>query len=166
MTGKTFGWAKGTDCTFAIDTIRHYAGWADKIQGKTIETSEAKLIYTRHEPVGVCGQIIPWNFPILMLAWKLGPALATGNAVVLKPSEFTPLSALYMAELIREAGFPPGVVNIVVGYGNTVGEAISHHMDIQKVKFLSLPRGNRLSELLDCLHWQYARWPEGHGGCC
>ncbi|KAJ3567217.1 hypothetical protein NP233_g6504 [Leucocoprinus birnbaumii] len=133
--GKTFGWARGVDVTFSIDTIKHYAGWADKNFGQVMETDEKKLAYTRHEPIGVVGQIIPWNFPLLMLAWKLGPALATGNAVVLKPSEFTPLTAIRMCGLIKEAGFPAGAVNIVTGYGNTAGSAISSHMKIDKVAF-------------------------------
>ncbi|KAI0791844.1 aldehyde dehydrogenase [Abortiporus biennis] len=133
--GNTFSWAKKVDVQDAVDIIRYYAGWADKIHGSTIETTEDKLVYVRNEPVGVVGQIIPWNFPIMMIAWKLGPALATGNTVVLKPSELTPLTALRMAELINEAGFPLGVVNIVIGYGNTVGQAISEHMDIEKVAF-------------------------------
>ncbi|TRM69553.1 aldehyde dehydrogenase domain-containing protein [Schizophyllum amplum] len=133
--GKTFNWAKLVDVAFATQTIKYYAGWADKIQGKVIETDESKLTYTRHEPIGVVGQIIPWNFPLLMMAWKIGPALATGNTIVLKPSEFTPLTALRMGSLIREAGFPPGVVNILVGYGSTVGAAIAAHMDIHKIAF-------------------------------
>ncbi|KAJ7673987.1 aldehyde dehydrogenase domain-containing protein [Mycena polygramma] len=133
--GKTFNWAKNVDVAFATQTIKYYAGWADKISGQTIETDEKKLIYTRHEPIGVVGQIIPWNFPILMLTWKLAPALATGNTIVLKPSEFTPMTALRMCSLIKEAGFPPGVVNVVTGYGQTVGQAIAEHMDIQKVAF-------------------------------
>ncbi|EMD41318.1 hypothetical protein CERSUDRAFT_78973 [Gelatoporia subvermispora B] len=133
--GKTFNWAKNADLGLCIDTIRYYAGWADKIHGSTIETSEDKLNYTRHEPIGVVGQIIPWNFPLMMVCWKIGPALATGNAIVLKPSEFTPLTALLTAKLIDEAGFPPGVVNIVNGYGSTVGQAIAEHMHIEKVAF-------------------------------
>ncbi|KAF8125533.1 aldehyde dehydrogenase domain-containing protein [Mycena galopus ATCC 62051] len=133
--GKTFTWAKNVDVAFATATIKYYAGWADKISGQTIETDEKKLIYTRHEPIGVVGQIIPWNFPLLMFSWKVGPALATGNAIVLKPSEFTPLTALYMCSLIKEAGFPPGSVNVLAGYGPTVGQAIAEHMDIQKVAF-------------------------------
>ncbi|KAI1794460.1 aldehyde dehydrogenase [Ganoderma leucocontextum] len=133
--GKTFIWAKRTDVSHSINCIRYYAGWADKILGQTIETSEAKLAYTRHEPIGVVGQIIPWNFPLLMMVWKIGPALATGCAVVLKPSEFTPLSALYMAKLIDQAGFPAGSFNLVNGYGHTVGQAISEHMNIEKVAF-------------------------------
>ncbi|TFK33766.1 aldehyde dehydrogenase domain-containing protein [Crucibulum laeve] len=133
--GKTFGWAYAVDVTFSTDTIKYFAGWADKITGQTIETSQDKFAYTRHEPIGVVGQIIPWNFPLLMWAWKVGPALATGNCIVLKPSEFTPLTAIRMCGLIEEAGFPPGVVNIVTGYGNTVGAAISSHMKIEKVAF-------------------------------
>ncbi|KIY72609.1 aldehyde dehydrogenase [Cylindrobasidium torrendii FP15055 ss-10] len=133
--GKTFAWAKGTDVSFAIGTIKYYAGWADKVMGSVIETDERKLAYTRHEPIGVVGQIIPWNFPLLMFAWKIGPALATGNTIIMKPSEFTPLTAIRMCSLIVEAGFPPGVVNVVTGYGQTVGNAISSHMDIEKVAF-------------------------------
>jgi aldehyde dehydrogenase (NAD+) len=133
--GKTFGWARGTDTAASIGTLKYYAGWADKLSGQVIETDENKLAYTRHEPIGVVGQIIPWNFPLLMFAWKLGPALATGNTIVIKPSEFTPLTAIRMGSLINEAGFPPGVVNIVTGYGQTVGNAISSHMQIDKVAF-------------------------------
>jgi len=133
--GKTFNWAKNVDVGFSIATIRYYAGWSDKIHGKTFDTDTKKVVYTMHEPFGVVGQIIPWNFPLLMAAWKLGPALATGNTIVLKPSEFTPLTAMMMAELIHAAGFPPGVVNIVTGYGPTVGQAISEHMGIEKVAF-------------------------------
>lgn len=90
--------------------------------------------YTRHEPVGVCAQIIPWNFPLLMMAWKLGPALATGNTIVLKPAEQTSLTALYVAQLIKEAGFPPGVINVLPGYGDA-GAALSNHRDVDKVAF-------------------------------
>ncbi|XP_059155320.1 aldehyde dehydrogenase, mitochondrial-like [Physella acuta] len=123
------------DVSASINLFNYYAGWCDKICGKTIPVDGNYFTYTRHEPVGVCGQIIPWNYPLAMLAWKLGPALACGNTVVLKPSELTPLSALYCARLFKEAGFPPGVVNIVPGYGNTAGEAIARHMDIDKVAF-------------------------------
>ncbi|KAF8872539.1 aldehyde dehydrogenase domain-containing protein [Infundibulicybe gibba] len=133
--GKTFAWADKADVTSSMEVIKYYAGWADKITGQTLETTEKKMIYTRHEPLGVVGQIIPWNFPLLMLTWKVGPALATGNAIVLKPSEFTPLTAIRMCGLIQEAGFPPGVVNVITGYGNTVGAAISSHMKIEKVAF-------------------------------
>jgi phenylacetaldehyde dehydrogenase len=117
------------------------SGWATKIEGNTIPISVpyaagAKfLAYTLREPVGVVGQIIPWNFPLLMAAWKLGPALATGNTVVLKPAEQTPLTALRLGELLQEAGFPDGVVNIVPGYGETAGAALAAHPDVDKVAF-------------------------------
>ncbi|KAN0134742.1 Aldehyde dehydrogenase domain containing protein [Lactarius tabidus] len=133
--GKTFANSKNIDLVMAVATLNYYAGWADKMHGQVIETDETKFAYTRHEPFGVVGQIIPWNFPLLMLSWKLGPALATGNCIVLKPSEFTPLTALRMCTLISEVGFPPGVVNIIPGYGNTVGQAISSHMGIDKIAF-------------------------------
>ncbi|MFN6500502.1 MAG: aldehyde dehydrogenase family protein [Nostoc sp. DedQUE01] len=123
------------DLGLVIACYRYYAGWADKVQGKTIPINGPYFCYTRHEPVGVVGQIIPWNFPLLMQAWKLAPALATGNTVVMKTAEQTPLSALRVGELIVEAGFPPGVVNILSGYGPTAGAAISRHMDVDKVAF-------------------------------
>jgi aldehyde dehydrogenase (NAD+) len=123
------------DLRLVIACYRYYAGWADKVQGKTIPINGPYFCYTRHEPVGVVGQIIPWNFPLLMQAWKLAPALATGNTVVMKTAEQTPLSALRVGELIIEAGFPPGVVNLLSGYGPTAGAAISRHMDIDKVAF-------------------------------
>ncbi|KAH6897921.1 aldehyde dehydrogenase [Coprinopsis sp. MPI-PUGE-AT-0042] len=133
--GKTFKLARRVDIPFSIEVLRYYAGWADKITGQTLETDENKFAYTRHEPIGVVGQIIPWNVPLMMFIWKIGPALATGNTVVIKPSELTPLTALRMCTIFREAGLPNGVVNVVTGYGNTVGEAISSHMDIGKVAF-------------------------------
>nr|BAV14020.1 aldehyde dehydrogenase [Pholiota microspora] len=132
--GKVFANAKAGDVGGAIATIRYYAGWADKIQGKTIEV-HSKFTYTRHEPYGAIGQIVPWNFPLFMVSWKLGPALATGNTIVLKPSELTPLTALKVGDLIVEAGFPPGVVNIVNGYGSVVGQAITEHPRLRKVAF-------------------------------
>jgi aldehyde dehydrogenase (NAD+) len=133
--GKPYRVAKAADLPLSIACYRYYAGWADKIQGKTIPIGGNYFCYTRHEPVGVVGQIIPWNFPLLMQAWKLGPALAAGNTVVLKPAEQTPLSALRVGELIIEAGFPPGVVNILPGYGPTAGAAIAWHHDVDKVAF-------------------------------
>ncbi|WP_254172895.1 aldehyde dehydrogenase family protein [Planktothrix pseudagardhii] len=133
--GKPFTDSLNIDLPLVIACYRYYAGWADKIQGKTIPINGSYFCYTRHEPIGVVGQIIPWNFPLLMQAWKLAPALATGNTVVLKTAEQTPLSALRIGELIVEAGFPPGVVNILSGYGPTAGAAISHHNDIDKVAF-------------------------------
>ncbi|KAF5309762.1 hypothetical protein D9611_013578 [Ephemerocybe angulata] len=133
--GKVYANAKHVDVTGTVTALRYYAGWADKIHGKTIETGENKLAYTRHEPYGVVGSIIPWNFPLNMLAWKIAPAMACGNTVVLKPSEITPLTALRLADLVNEAGFPPGTLNIVNGYGSSVGQAISEHMQIDKVAF-------------------------------
>eukprot|EP01027_Heterolobosea_sp_BB2_P006902 GEZU01010340.1.p1 GENE.GEZU01010340.1~~GEZU01010340.1.p1 ORF type:complete len:384 (-),score=167.56 GEZU01010340.1:605-1756(-) len=123
---------------------RYYAGWADKLQGKTIPVNGNYFSYTRHEPVGVVGQIIPWNFPLLMQAWKLGPALAAGCTVVMKPAEQTPLTALRVGELIIEAGFPPGVVNILPGYGPTAGQAIARHMDVDKIAFTGSTEVGRL----------------------
>ncbi|KAF3886001.1 MULTISPECIES: aldehyde dehydrogenase family protein [Nostocales] len=133
--GKPISESMNADLPLVIACYRYFAGWADKVQGKTIPINGPYFCYTRHEPVGVVGQIIPWNFPLLMQAWKLGPALATGNTVVMKTAEQTPLSALRLGELMIEAGFPPGVVNILSGYGPTAGAAISHHMDIDKVAF-------------------------------
>jgi aldehyde dehydrogenase (NAD+) len=133
--GKPYSMAKAADLPLSIACYRYYAGWADKVQGKTIPVAGDYFCYTRLEPVGVVGQIIPWNFPLLMQAWKLAPALATGNTVVMKPAEQTPLTALRVAELITEAGFPDGVVNILPGYGPTAGAAIARHMDIDKVAF-------------------------------
>jgi aldehyde dehydrogenase (NAD+) len=133
--GKPRHVAQAADLPLVIACYRYYAGWADKIQGKTIPVAGDYFCYTRHEPVGVVGQIIPWNFPLLMQAWKLGPALACGNTVVLKVAEQTPLSALRVGELIVEAGFPEGVVNILPGYGPTAGAAIASHMDVDKVAF-------------------------------
>lgn len=133
--GKPIADSRAADLPLAIDCFRYYAGWADKIEGKTIPINGPYMCYTRHEPVGVVGQIIPWNFPLLMAAWKLGPALASGCTVVLKPAEQTPLTALRLGELAMEAGLPEGVLNILPGYGETAGAAISRHMDIDKVAF-------------------------------
>ncbi|MGB3637397.1 MAG: aldehyde dehydrogenase family protein, partial [Rivularia sp. (in: cyanobacteria)] len=132
--GKTLKDAYG-DLNLVLRCYRYYAGWADKVHGKTIPINGPYLCYTRREPVGVVGQIIPWNFPLLMQAWKLSPALATGNTVVMKTAEQTPLSALRVGELIVEAGFPPGVVNILSGYGPTAGAAIASHMNVDKLAF-------------------------------
>jgi aldehyde dehydrogenase (NAD+) len=133
--GKPFAIAKAVDVQKTVACYRYFAGWADKVHGKTIPIDGEFLCYTRHEPLGVVGQIVPWNFPMLMMAWKLAPALATGNTVILKPAEQTPLSALRIGELIVEAGFPEGVVNVLPGFGPTAGAAIARHMDIDKVAF-------------------------------
>src|ERR1700722_10976790 len=133
--GKPISDSLNADLPLTIACYRYYAGWTDKIHGKTIPVNGPYFCYTRHEPVGVVGQIIPWNFPLLMQSWKLGPALACGCTVVMKPAEQTPLGALRVGELIMEAGFPPGVVNLLPGYGPTAGQAISRHMGIDKVAF-------------------------------
>jgi len=133
--GKPYNVAFAADVALSVACYRYYAGWADKNHGKTIPIAGDHLCYTRHEPVGVCGQIIPWNFPLLMQAWKYAPALAMGNTVVMKPAEQTPLTALYIAQLTKEAGFPDGVVNMVPGYGPTAGAAIAQHGDVDKVAF-------------------------------
>ena len=139
--GKPVAVARGADVPLAADCLRYYAGWATKVEGETIPVSVpfapgARFFnYTLREPVGVVGQIIPWNFPLLMAAWKLGPALAAGCTVVLKPAEQTPLSALRLGELIQEVGFPDGVVNIVTGFGETAGAALAAHPGVDKIAF-------------------------------
>jgi len=134
--GKPLSIAKVADVPLSVDMFRYMAGWATKIEGNTIPISAGKYFaYTLREPIGVVGQIIPWNFPLLMAAWKLGPALATGCTIVLKPAEQTPLSALRLGELVMEAGFPEGVVNIIPGYGETAGAALVAHPDVDKVAF-------------------------------
>ncbi|KAI0007487.1 aldehyde dehydrogenase [Xylariaceae sp. FL0662B] len=132
--GKPFGDSLG-DLQEVIDTFRYYAGYADKIHGETIPTTSQKFAYTLKQPIGVCAQIIPWNYPLGMAAWKLGPALACGNTVILKPAEQTPLSILFFATLVIEAGFPPGVVNITNGYGKDAGETLASHLGIDKIAF-------------------------------
>src|SRR6202044_761625 len=137
--GKPLKIARVADLPLAVDHFRYYAGWSTKIEGNTINLGLQKQgkfhAYTVREPVGVVGQIIPWNFPLLMAAWKLAPALATGCTVVLKAAEQTPMSAMRLAELFQEAGFPPGVVNILTGFGETAGAAIAAHPDVDKVAF-------------------------------
>ncbi len=133
--GKPVSDAKAADLPLVIDCLRYYAGFADKIHGETIPVRGNYFTYTRKEPVGVVGQIIPWNFPMLMAAWKWGPALATGCTIVMKPAEQTPLTCLRMAQLAQEAGFPNGVINVIPGFGPTAGGAIVKHRDIDKVAF-------------------------------
>jgi len=139
--GKPVDVARGADVPLAADLFHYMAGWATKIEGNTINISVPYMpganfhSYTLREPIGVVGQIIPWNFPLLMAAWKLGPALTTGNTVVLKPAEQTPLTALLLAQLIAEAGVPDGVVNVVTGFGETAGAALAAHEDVDKVAF-------------------------------
>lgn len=115
--------------------FEYFSGFADKIYGTTIDTNDGFFTYTRREPLGVCGQLIPFNFPILIWAWKVAPAIASGNTVVIKPSEYTPLSVLFVSKLLVQAGLPPGVVNIVPGFGPTTGKSIAIHPDVEKISF-------------------------------
>nr|CAD10505.1 aldehyde dehydrogenase [Polytomella sp. Pringsheim 198.80] len=133
--GKPLNISRIADVPLSVDHFRYYAGWADKIHGKTIPVDGPHMAYTLHEPLGVVGAIIPWNFPLLMAAWKLGPALAAGNTIVLKPAEQTPLSALLIAKLAAEVGFPEGVINVVTGFGPTVGGPLASHKLVDKTAF-------------------------------
>ena len=134
--GKPIKYSKASDVPLTADHFRYFAGWATKIEGETIPVSIPNMLtYTLREPLGVVGQIIPWNFPMQMAAWKMAPALAAGNTVILKPAEQTPLTALRIGELMCEAGFPDGVVNIVPGYGHTAGAALAAHLDVDKIAF-------------------------------
>src|SRR5260370_37498723 len=148
--GKPFAVARAADVPLSADMFHYMAGWATKIEGNTISISVPYMpganfhSYTLREPVGVVGQIIPWNFPLLMAAWKLGPALATGNTVVLKPAEQTPLTALLLSQLIAEAGIPDGVVNVITGFGETAGAALAAHNDVDKVAFTGSTEVGRL----------------------
>ena len=132
--GKALNMAK-VDIQLSIGCLRYYGGWADKIEGKVIERDTETFNFTRQEPIGVCAQIIPWNFPVMMWAWKIAPAVATGNTVVIKTAEQTPLGGLYAASLVKEAGFPPGVINVISGFGKIAGAALSAHMDVDKIAF-------------------------------
>ncbi|KAG2217141.1 hypothetical protein INT45_004596, partial [Circinella minor] len=142
--GKPFGFSYAVEIPLVLSQLRYFAGFCDKLHGKVIET-EGKLSYTVHEPIGVCAGIIPWNVGALMLAWKVAPAICCGNTIIVKTSELTPLSALKIAALVKEAGFPPGVINIITGYGPTAGDALSRHMKISKIAFTgSLPTGRAI----------------------
>ncbi|GAX62871.1 aldehyde dehydrogenase [Candidatus Scalindua japonica] len=133
--GKPISETTNADLPLVIDCLLYYAGWADKIHGETIPVRGEYFNYTTREPVGVVGQIVPWNFPLLMAAWKIAPALACGNTVVFKPAEQTPLTVLRLGEICQEAGLPDGVLNIVPGYGPTAGAALAEHMDVDKIAF-------------------------------
>ena len=142
--GKTLREGRG-DVPPSSDIFRYYAGFTTKIHGETIPVEGDYLCYTRREPVGVCGLIVPWNYPLLMACWKVAPALAAGNTVVLKPSEYTPLTALLLGEICQEVGVPDGVVNVVPGYGDAAGEALARHSDVDKIAFTgSLRTARRL----------------------
>ncbi|KAF4602177.1 aldehyde dehydrogenase (NAD(P)(+)) ald5 [Pleurotus pulmonarius] len=146
--GKPVKIARDFDIGDTIQCLRYYAGWADKIVGQTIEVdNKTKIAFTRHEPIGVCGQIIPWNYPINMWSWKVAPALACGCTIVMKPSEVTPLTALKLCELVKEAGFPPGVINTVPSLGSIGGAALAAHPDVDKVAFTgSTVTGRKIME--------------------
>src|SRR3982751_1268021 len=133
--GKPIRESQYVDLPQVVENFEYFAGYATKIEGETIPVPGQMFNYTLREPIGVCGQIIPWNFPLLMAAWKLAPALAAGNTIVLKPAEQTPVGAMELAKLIQEAGFPEGVVNIVPGYGETAGAALAAHPGIDKIAF-------------------------------
>ncbi|KAK6924873.1 Aldehyde dehydrogenase domain [Dillenia turbinata] len=133
--GKPHEQAAKAEIPMFARLFHYYAGWADKIHGLTVPADGNYHHQILHEPIGVAGQIIPWNFPLVMFAWKVGPALATGNTIVLKSAEQTPLTALYAAKLLHEAGLPPGVLNVVSGYGPTAGAALASHMDVDKLAF-------------------------------
>ncbi|KAL4639134.1 hypothetical protein ACB092_03G195900 [Castanea dentata] len=133
--GKPYEQAAKIEVPMLARLMRYYAGWADKIHGLTVPADGPYHVQTLHEPIGVAGQIIPWNFPLLMFGWKVGPALACGNTVVMKTAEQTPLSALLASKLLHEAGLPSGVLNVVSGFGPTAGAAIASHMDVDKLAF-------------------------------
>lgn len=134
-TGKPISDARNIDVAIVADTIEYYAGWANKVQGETIPVSGPFFNYTLREPLGVVGAIAAWNFPMVLASWKMSPALATGNTVIIKPAEQTPLSALRLGELCLEAGIPEGVVNVVPGFGPTAGAALVGHRDVDKITF-------------------------------
>ena len=145
ITGKTYHAARNEDVVGAISLLRYYAGWSDKIHGKVIDPNADKLAYVMREPIGVCGAIIPWNFPLVNMVTKVAPALAAGNTLIVKAAEQTPLSALYFANLVKEAGIPAGVVNVLNGTGREVGSAIAAHADIDMITFTgSTPTGKQI----------------------
>src|SRR5687767_2624568 len=134
--GRPVSVTQSVDVPLSAEHFRYYAGWVTKIEGATIPVSASGMMnYTVREPVGVCGLIVPWNYPLLMASWKIAPALAAGNCIILKPAEQTPLSALYLAQLFEEVGFPPGVFNVVTGFGETAGAALVEHPGVDKIGF-------------------------------
>ncbi|HBO5555612.1 TPA: aldehyde dehydrogenase family protein [Pseudomonas aeruginosa] len=146
-TGHPLRDSRNLDVPRTAACFRYFGGIADKLEGKVIPVDTGFLNYVQRKPIGVVGQIVPWNFPLMFTSWKLGPALAAGNTVVLKPSEITPLSTLRIAELIQEVGFPDGVVNIVPGYGSTAGQRLAEHPDVGKIAFTgSTLTGQRIVE--------------------
>uniref|UniRef100_A0A2P2L520 aldehyde dehydrogenase (NAD(+)) n=3 Tax=Rhizophora mucronata TaxID=61149 RepID=A0A2P2L520_RHIMU len=133
--GKPYEQSAKSEIPSLARLFRYYAGWADKIHGLTVPADGNYHVQTLHEPIGAVGQILPWNFPLILFAWKVGPALACGNTIVLKTAEQTPLTALYAAKLLHEAGLPSGVLNVVSGYGPTAGASLASHMDVDKISF-------------------------------
>lgn len=133
--GKPYYNGSQPEISAAIATMRYYAGWTDKIYGEMFPTDSSKLAFTKRGPIGVCGMIVPWNFPLLIAFWKIAPAIACGNTVVVKTSEFTPLSLLYCCKFVEEAGLPPGVINVISGYGKTTGSYLASHKLVDKVSF-------------------------------
>ncbi|KAF5449852.1 hypothetical protein F2P56_030255, partial [Juglans regia] len=133
--GKPYEQSAKLEVPMLTRLMRYYAGWADKIHGLTVPADGPYHVQTLHEPIGVAGQVIPWNFPLLMFGWKVGPALACGNTIVLKTAEQTPLSAIFAANLLHEAGLPPGVLNVISGFGPAAGAALASHMDVDKFAF-------------------------------
>ncbi|KAK7919915.1 Aldehyde dehydrogenase [Apiospora marii] len=143
--GKPFPSSMAQEGPHTVGCLRYYAGWADKLHGQAVPVSKNKFGYTLRQPLGVCAAVTPWNYPVTNAVWKLGPALATGNCVIMKPSEYTPLSALYLARLFREAGYPPGVVQVLNGSGRSTGEALVAHPGVDKVAFTgSTATGRRI----------------------
>ncbi len=146
-TGHPIRDTRGLDVPRTAATFRYFGGMADKIQGTIVPVEQGFLNYVTREPLGVVGQIVPWNFPVMFTSWKMGPALAAGNCVVMKPAELTPLSSLRIAELVRQVGFPPGVVNIVPGYGNIAGQYLAEHPGVQKIAFTgSTATGRKIAQ--------------------
>ena len=143
-TGKPISDATQVDVPLAIDTTRYYAEALDKVYGEIAPPTPGRLSYAVHEPLGVIGAIVPWNFPLHMAMWKVAPALAMGNSVVLKPAEQTPITAIRMAELALEAGLPPGVLNVVPGTGEAAGQALARHMDVDMIAFTGSAATGRL----------------------
>jgi aldehyde dehydrogenase (NAD+) len=147
-TGHPVRDTKGLDVPRTAVTYRYFGGMADKYEGSVIPVESGFLNYMLREPIGVVGQIVPWNFPLMFTSWKMAPALAAGNCVVLKPAELTPLSSLKVAELMAQVGFPPGVVNILPGFGNTAGQALAEHPDVAKIAFTgSTAVGKRIAQI-------------------
>lgn len=154
-----------TECWVHADNDRYYAGWSDKIVGELHRFAPSKHGYTIHEPLGVCAGVIPFNYPLGMLSWKLAPAIACGNVIIIKPAEQTPLSALVFASLVEKAGFPKGVIQILNGAGAVAGKGLAEHMDVDKIAFTGMSC-SRLIITLAYIRRIHRHGPEDHGRCC